>query len=256
MKLTAHDDINELLSTLSMGLRNILGSDLVAVYLTGSLTYGDFDRESSDIDFLVIMKNSLEADRLLNVQNLHEEINQEFPFWKTRLEGSYITDQMLESTKPPQEKRPYVNAGKMWQFVYGNEWIINLYALYACGRSIYGPDPHEIMKPVHIEEVRQASRYDLIEEWLPKVDNPQAFQEPGYDSSHLQAYAILTLCRILYREFHDDVSSKRVATIWVKKKYPQWNKLVSRAEKWQHGDLLTQGDAAKKFIQFVCAQTS
>jgi len=51
MKPTKHKDVNQILHLLKTGLINILGKNLVGLYLTGSLTYGDFNRGSSDIDF-------------------------------------------------------------------------------------------------------------------------------------------------------------------------------------------------------------
>jgi len=256
MKPTPYEDINQLLEELSLGLQKNLGDDLIGFYFTGSLTYGDFNRESSDIDFLVVTKVPIQENDFNKVQKLHETIGQQFPEWKKRLEGSYVTEEMLQSTEPPKVKRPYVNAGKMWQFVYGNEWIINKYALYTCGKTIYGSSPHDIMKPVTIEQVREASKRDLQQDWLPKVNDPQAFCNPDYDSSHLQAYAALTLCRILYRQFHDDVSSKKVAAAWVKEKYPEWRELIEKAESWKHGYALKEEASIKKFITFVISKIS
>ncbi len=256
MSYTLYEDINQLLEQLSCGLQDIFGSNLIGLYLTGSLTYGDFDRESSDIDFLVVTKALIQEHDLNKVQKLHETIGQQFPDWRTRIEGSYITESMLQSEEPPKEKRPYVNAGKMWQFAYGHEWIINKFALYTCGKTIYGHNLRAIMKPVSIEQVREASGRDLREDWVPKIDDPQAFHDPDYDSSHLQAYAVLTLCRILYRQFHEDVSSKKVAAAWVKEKYPEWEELVENAENWKHGNELDDESKIKKFIKFVSETTS
>ena len=251
MLYTPYEDINKLLRRLAAGLQELLGPNLIGFYLTGSLTYGDFNRESSDIDFLVVMKNTLPADEIHKVQELHKNISNTFPEWSKRIEGSYITKSMLTSIDPPKEKRPYVNAGKMWQFAYGNEWVINKYALYICGKAIYGPEPQRIMTPVTIEQVREASRRDLEQDWLPKVQIPNAFHDPDYDSSHLQAYAVLTLCRILYRHHYDDVSSKKAASSWVKKTYPEWKNLVEKAEQWYHGQLLNEEQKIKNFIMFV-----
>ena len=49
---TPHAEVNDILHSLMKGLRSNLGSQLVGVYLYGSLTSGAFDRQS-DIDVLV-----------------------------------------------------------------------------------------------------------------------------------------------------------------------------------------------------------
>jgi len=250
--ITAYQDVNTLLALLSKNLTEILDGQLVGLYLTGSLTYGDFDRGSSDIDFLAVLTHTLSAKQLRLIENIHSHIGKDFPVWKKRIEGSYITKNMLSSTKPPKESRPYVNAGKMWNFVYGNEWILNLYALYEYGIALLGPDPKELIESVSLDEVREASKRNLIQEWQPKLKDPSAFKSADYDSNHLQAYAVLTMCRILYVAKNDGVASKRVASAWVKKTYGRpWSDLVKKAEDWQHGKEMNAEEQIKDFIKFT-----
>lgn len=68
-KITPYRDINDVLFFLSEGIEKIFGSDLVGIYLTGSLSYGDFNSSRSDIDLTVIIKepakkNQIESDRI------------------------------------------------------------------------------------------------------------------------------------------------------------------------------------------------
>ncbi|MEZ4496721.1 MAG: DUF4111 domain-containing protein [Thermomicrobiales bacterium] len=47
----------------------------------------------------------------------------------------------------------------------------------------------------------------------------------------------LTICRILHREYNDEVVSKRVAARWVIDRYGErWRPLIEAALAWQHGD--------------------
>ena len=48
--VTPHEDVNGALCVLARDLTATFGDHLVGLYLTGSLSYGDFDRGSSDID--------------------------------------------------------------------------------------------------------------------------------------------------------------------------------------------------------------
>jgi hypothetical protein len=119
--------------------------------------------------------------------------------------------------------------------------------LRECGIALIGPPPIELVGPIGIEDVREASRRDLIEEWLPKVSDPASLAD-----SHLQAYATLTLCRILHRAHNDGVASKRVASAWVRERYgAPWRSLVERAEGWTHGDDMDRNAEVRAFISFV-----
>lgn len=252
MKPTPYKDINQILSLLKNGLVETLDENLVGIYLTGSLTYGDFDSGSSDIDFLVVMKHTLSHDQRVKVKALHKKIGEAYPLWRKRIEGSYITIKMLSNITPPKDKRPYINADKMWSFVFGNEWIINLFALYQKGIALYGPSPKEIMKPVRVSLVRKASEKNLIDEWVPKLTQQQPFNSADYDTNHLQAYAVLTMCRILYTASNNLVVSKKVAAAWVKQTYGnRWKSLIEKAERWEHGKTMDAQEDVLKFIRFT-----
>jgi hypothetical protein len=247
--LTPYDDVNAVLAILADRLPLILGEQLVGFYLTGSLTYGDFDYGSSDIDYLVVMTMEIDAAQRISLIDLHAEIGERYPVWRERIEGSYVTTSMLPNIMPPPQGRPYVNQGAFWDPdpPYGNEWLLNLYVLRECGVAILGPKPRELVGPVRIEDVREASRRDLVEDWVTRLDDP-AFPP----DSHHEAFVTLTLCRILHRETHDEVSSKRVAAAWVKERYGEpWRSLVERAEHWRHGEEMHAAEEVRAFIRFT-----
>jgi hypothetical protein len=247
--LAPHPDIYDILIRLAGGLAETLGDRLVGFYLTGSLTYGDFDRGSSDIDYLVVMNEPVSDGHRRALVTLHEAIGELHPEWRERIEGSYITRDMLPSIMPPKKGRPYVNGGAFWDPdpPYGNEWLLNLYVLSECGVALIGPAPADLIGPVQIADVREASKCDLVEEWLPSADDPAAF-----GGSHFQAYVTLTLCRILHRATHDGVASKRTASAWVKETYGEpWRSLVERAERWSHGFDMNSNADVRAFIRFT-----
>jgi len=251
MKPTQYKDINEILDQLKTGLVQILDKNLIGLYLTGSLTYGDFDRGSSDIDFLAIIDHALSKKQLQEIAEMHSRIGKNYPEWEKRIEGQYTPLNWFSSIERPLDKRIYVNGGTVNLHQYGNEWAINYFVLYECGVALAGPAPKDLLKSVDIIAVREASKKCLLEEWLPKLEKKEPFKEEGYDTNHLQAYAILTMCRILHRAKKDDVVSKRKASTWVKKIYPEWDNLVEKAESWKHGMKMDAEEETKEFIKFT-----
>lgn len=252
IRITKYKDVNEVLELLSTNLLKILGKKLYGLYLTGSLTYGDFEYGSSDIDFLAVLTNKLTPKQLMAIKAMHKYIGQKVPYWENRLEGSYIPKNWLDNIKSPFGKRPYVNRGDVNMYKYGNEWLLNLHALHEHGVAIVGEDPKRLIHTVNISDVKEASRKNLYEEWAPKLKEKNPFTSSGYGSSHLQTYAILTMCRVLYMAKNDKAASKRVASEWVKKTYgSKWYDLVDAAENWKHGIKLDVQNETKLFIKFV-----
>lgn len=246
---TAPDDVRTIVGDLRNGIVATLGPNLVGLYLTGSLTYGDFDPGNSDIDYLAVMHRPLVAEERTELAGLHQAIGERFPTWRERIEGSYVTASMLPSIEPPPEPRPYVNQGAFWNPdpPYGNEWLINRYVLQECGRPLFGPAFTTLVPPVPVAAVRAASARDLIDEWLPQVDDPAFLPD-----SHHEAYVTLTMCRILHRQANDEVVSKRQAAAWVRERVDlRWRELIESALAWQHGQILGRRDDVRAFVTFA-----
>lgn len=250
--ITPYTDVNNILILFLENLQEIYKDQLIGLYLTGSLTYGDFHTNSSDIDFLAIVDRPSSKKQLAQLQYMHKWIDTSYPTWAERIEGSYITQHMLSSIDPPKTPRSYINEGTLRTdgALYGNEWLLNLHVLYECGIALIGPNPKELVKAIDIKQVRAASRKDLYEEWAPKLQNPSSLAD-----SHLQAYSILTLSRILHRVQNDEVVSKRAASSWVKETYGKpWIELIEKAEHWQYGQEMNLLENTLNFLRFTLAK--
>ena len=120
--MTPYQDINEMLFQISNGIRNIMLENLIGVYLAGSLSYGDFNVDSSDVDLIIIVKKSCSHLEINQIKAFHRKIEAQYPKWAQRLECSYISVEMFKSTLPPKEPRPYYNSGVFYEEApYGNE---------------------------------------------------------------------------------------------------------------------------------------
>lgn len=246
-KQTIYPSANDFISDYVTQVSNLLGDNLVGVYLFGSLTYGDFNPNSSDIDLLTLVKNPLAIKVIEKIEKLHKDLEQHHSKWKNRVESSYTPINMLGQITPPIAPRPYYGEGKMWHEAdYGNEWIINLYLLKKHGITLFGTNLHQLIDNVDIVEVQKACIRDLFKEWEPKLREPD-----WLNNSHYQSYLILNLCRILYTVLNANPRSKKVSSQWVKKTYPQWGNLVETAENWHYGTTMTKQTEALEFLKFV-----
>lgn len=252
MSATPYEDINAIVDDLAQGLAAILGSNLVGFYLTGSLSYSDFNPESSDIDLLALVRERVSPEELRLLKDLHFQIEASYTKWAERIECSYTPLEMLENILPPKEPRPYIGEGRFYDEAhYGNEWLINNYLLYQHGITLFGPDFRTLMPPVEIADVQKACIRDLFKEWQPKIT------DPGYlSNSHYQSYVILNLCRILYTVMRGAAGSKKVSAAWVKDYAPQWRDLIETAEKWKYGDVMDRQAETIGFIRYAVDKLS
>ncbi len=241
------NDIKTLLSSWKEKTLDCLKENTVGLYLTGSLTYGDFVLERSDIDLCAVVKNQLNQSELNAINQMHLDIKKLFPFWHKRIECSYVPFELLTSVAPPETPRPWWGFGVLYQDApYGNEWIINNYFLWKCGVALYGPPFKELLPAVKMKDVQEACARDFYLEWLPKINDPQCLLDP-----HQQSYVVLNICRILCTLQTGQAQSKTESAAWTTRTYPQWSDLIDEASKWKYGKEMNQIEKTKLFITFA-----
>ena len=245
--VTRYPAINAVLTEWADGLKRMLGKKIVGLYLSGSLAYGDFVPERSDIDLQAVTRSALTEDELRSVEQLHRQMEGRCPQWADRIECSYVPLELMRELTPPATSRPWWGFGTFYaEAPAGNEWIINHYLLSKHGIALEGPDFNELIPPIDIHAVRQASARDLFQEWVPKIED-----RAWLANSHYQSYLVLNLCRTLHTVIQGQPSSKKVAGQWAKATYPQWRNLIEEAEQWTYGsEMKRQADAAA-FLRFA-----
>jgi predicted nucleotidyltransferase len=246
--ITPYQDVNGVLFNISNGIKDILGKNLIGLYLFGSLTYGDFNPDSSDIDLVAIINNPLNHHELELIKQLHKQIENHYRRWKDRLECSYTPVDMLKNILPPKKLRPYYGGGIFYdEAPYGNEWIINNYLLRKHGIPLVGSDFKKLINPIDILEVQKACIRDLFQEWEPKITDFE-----WLDNSHYQSYLVMNLCRILYTVICGTTGTKKVSAEWVKNKFGlPWSNLITIAESWKYGKQLSLKNETIDFIKFT-----
>src|SRR5215472_17466327 len=106
-EITPYPTINTVLTEWAEGLKRLLGKKIVGLYLSGSLAYGDFVPDRSDIDLQAVVRNPLMGDELRSVEHLHRGIERRCPEWVGRIECSYVSLVLMRELRPPQTARPW-----------------------------------------------------------------------------------------------------------------------------------------------------
>ena len=206
---TPYPDVNALLHDLLRGAQTILGENFAGLYLYGSLSSGDFNPNSSDIDFVVVTAVPVPADQLPQLAALHQELTAVHPHWATHLEGSYIPLADLRCYRSDGGPYPHWHERRFYVAGHGSDWIIQRYVLREMGVRLAGPPPDSLIDPVSPDDLRRAVRGVLAEWWAPMLDNSTWLQDRLY-----QVFCVLTMCRALHTLETGTVASKPVAARW------------------------------------------
>lgn len=226
-KLTIYPEVNELLNLLLLNVKQILGDQFVGMYLYGSLASGDFDPNTSDIDFLVVTAETLPEEKIAELKAMHQET------WATslrrasELEGSYVPAALIRRHDPDGAPCPTVNEGKFFVDRRGSDWIIQRHVLREYGVVVEGPDPKTLIDFVSPDEIRGAVLGILHEWWFPMLEDPSWLRDHG---GKYHAFAVITMCRVLHALEHGTIVSKPQATQWARRELGSpWLELIDKA---------------------------
>lgn len=248
---TPFPDVNALLDRLLGEVRAILGEQFAGMYVYGSLALGDFDPATSDLDFLIVTEDKLPPETVSALKEMHAALVAEGSHWARELEGSYIRRQAVRRHDPADAHYPRIErGGELAVEEHHTDSIIQRFITRKHGLILAGPDPTTLIDPVSSRDLRQAV-LDLRWWWELQLTDTSRVEQSGY-----QAYAILTMCRILYTLEHGDIVSKPTAARWVQRNRCKHSaELVERALAWRPGMPMDHLDETLDFIRFTLART-
>jgi hypothetical protein len=241
---TSYPDVSAVLHMLLDGAQSVLGRHFVGLYLYGSLASGDFDPQTSDIDFVVVTDGDLSAESIHDLEALHVRLWKSGLKWAAKLEGAYVPLHTLRRYDPNAAPCPTINEGRFYLDQQGSDWIIQRYILREQGAAICGPSLKSAIDPVTPHDLRRAVTGVLREWWQPMLDNPSWIRNREYE-----AFATLTMCRALYVLEYGDIVSKRVAAHWAQQTLDtRWSPLIERAAAWPQEP---QPDSLSETLEFI-----
>ena len=226
MNPTQYPDINRLLNDLISQLRSILGGKFVGLYLYGSLVWGDFDDDASDIDLLAALTSDLDKGEAAALKTMHEDIARTHKAWDGKIEVQYLSLRGLKTFQSKSTAMAVISPGEQFHIIEADkEWLLNWYFVQDYGITLFGPSPGTFIDPISKDEFVRAVVHHAHQwpKWMPKTRNSRPYQ----------SYAILTMCRSLYTYKHGQQVSKKQAAHWAQKELPQWATLIQSALEWR-----------------------
>jgi hypothetical protein len=246
-------EVQKILEELLLGARAVLGAQFVGMYLYGSLSSGDFNPASSDIDFVIITETALLPETVAALEALHQRLWAEGSYWAAHLEGAYVPRADWRRYDPAMRPVPTVNEGRFVVGGLGSDWVLQRHVVREAGVTLAGPPPASLLDPVSPAELRAAVAGILREAWAGFVNDPAFLSRADY-----QAFAVLTMCRALYVLEQGTFVSKPAAARWALSALPQrWHSLIQQAAAWNYGaEEIGQVEDIQALIRYTVAQTA
>lgn len=226
-KHTPYDDVNEVLNLLLANVKKILKEQFVGMYLYGSLSSGDFNPKSSDIDFLVVTEHPLDEKKISELEAMHSQA------WATsvkragELEGTYIYKELIRKHDPNGLKVPTINEGKFYLDTPGSDWVIQRHVVREYGVVLEGLDPKTFIDFVSPADIRTCVMGVLHEWWFPMLNDSSWLKEKEDGD---RAFGVITMCRVLHALEHGTIVSKPKAIQWAMTQVDRhWNQLIDKA---------------------------
>jgi len=241
---TPYADVNVILDELLTAVRAILGDNFVGMYLYSSLVTGDFSEATSDIDFLVAVKEPLAEDVVEALAAMHGRLAASASKWGDELEGYYLHKAALRRFVRSDEVHPHRERGEALKVEpLAEDTVIMRHKMWRQGVALAGPDIQELLDPVADDELRQAVHDLFVGWWRPMITDHSHLQWVGY-----RMYAIATMCRMLYTLRHGEIVSKQEAARWAMAALAErWQGLVETAVNWSGEDL----DNFEETVDFI-----
>jgi len=218
--------MHPVVQTIQLQLPPLLRHTLVGIYCYGSLVWGDFDPDISDIDLLVVVRQDVDKELFDTLDAFHQTLEAQFPDWAGRIEIAYISATALETFKTQRSPISVISPGEPFNTKdAGLDWLINWYTIRAQSMVVYGPAAEGVIPAISIEEFRNAVR-DQIGDWVDWVVQTR-------DSRPYQAYAILTMCRALFAVQTGLQTSKIQAANWAMEHHPTQCERITNALRWR-----------------------
>jgi predicted nucleotidyltransferase len=223
---TSYISINVVLDSLLLKIQEVLESKLLGFYLYGSLVWGDFDYEISDIDLLAVLSEDVDETEFIKLEKMHRDFVKVHAEWNDRIEVQYFSKEGLKNFRLKPSDMVVISPGDPLHRVQaGMDWLLNWYFVQDYGSTLFGPSPDTFIETISKEEFIYSVKEQALawKEYVRRTTSSRPYQ----------SYAILTLCRSLYSLRNKEQVSKKKAAQWAKDQIPSYAWLIENALKWR-----------------------
>ena len=242
-----------IVTTLTEGIRQVLGPQLIGVYLIGSAVSGGFDPGVSDVDLIAVTEPEADGLDLAALESVTSGFVRDRPEWTERVEVVYVGRATLRSFRTGGSLA-VVSPGEPFHVRDDAiDWTQTWYQLRETGVAVTGPPAATLVPAIDWPEFTQA---------LVNTARAIRARDRGDSTPGGRAYGVLTLCRTLTTVRTGEPPTKQHAAAWVRVRMPEWAWLIDAALRCRASggrvgfDDPATIEAAWRFEDLVLAQMS
>ena len=197
---------------------------IYGIYIYGSLSYGDFDEVTSDVDVIVVIKEPFTKVDIKSLEGIVEQYRLSHKDWLKRTELDFVEIGEINQKVNNTIETVRISDSTVKSGVKMHGASIDLANLSECGIVLFGPHPATFMPRVSRELLTQALR----EKFLDLKRNI-----PTWMTLNLwnQAFIVVQLCRVIYTLKTNKYGSKKTATKWCTENLPEpFNEVALEAD--------------------------
>jgi ribosomal protein S18 acetylase RimI-like enzyme len=237
-------EVRGLIGELVDGVTEALEESVVGIYLHGSLVFGDFRPETSDLDLIVVLRSDVDDRQLERLGAIHDAIAQRHPTWHDRIDHVYVSTTALQSFRERESPLVVISPGEpLHRTRTSPGWVMNWHLLQEHGVALVGPPPRSVVATTTHDDFEAAVRT-----YLPEL----ADRAERTDRAAARAYCVLTICRGLHTCLAGRHVSKTDAARWAARRYPEWAGVIETALERRLGRDPTEPERAGQiaFVRF------
>ncbi|HHT7189649.1 TPA: nucleotidyltransferase domain-containing protein [Bacillus cereus] len=218
-------EVQQLMEQYIVGLQEIFSDEkIVGVYVYGSIALGAFHIETSDVDFVTVINDSVNEAEKLQIIDLHRKLGDST--LGKRMDGMYIP--LADVGKYNDEMNEYVYCAEGKANI--GYWDINAVTWWTLkneGITVIGREAEDLPFQVKWDDVVNTMKYNVEHYWSEKANRPYLFFIEEWVES-----AVVTMGRILYTLEHKTIVSKDKGLQYLlERSAKEWELLLKEVER-------------------------
>jgi predicted nucleotidyltransferase len=242
--LNNYPEVKQFIENISADYQNIFCEDLVAIYVTGSLSTNSYVEGLSDIDLIVVVKEKITQSDLAVLRNWAKNLSVNDP------RAAILDISIVESKNVRFDLPEHPDALEFWkgEFDYAKNALGNSPIVWdqiiKGGITVFGSKPQEIITTVPWGAIQTAIKDEVL--------TIQQRIDTHFEEIKFRYYVLSTLCRILYTTKNKSYVSKKEALVWYLNTYNLHTKLIQTALHYiEHDKEWATNDERIEYKKFV-----